>query len=87
MVVTELALGDVLLLMTELALVRRDRQRQLRKWQKQFGKQMQEQKNKAPPKHRNASVQVRENWGVVEEMDFPRLSKLSLTTVGEPVDL
>jgi translation initiation factor 3 subunit D len=65
----------------------RDRQRQLRKWQKQFGKQMQEQKNKLPPKNRNASVQVRENWEVVEEMDFPRLTKLSLPVTSEPIDL
>jgi len=65
----------------------RDRQRQLRKWQKQFGKQMQEQKNKLPMKNRNASVQVRENWAVVEEMDFPRLTKLSLPSIPEPVDL
>lgn len=64
----------------------RDRQRQLRKWAKQFGKQMQEQK-KAPIKNRESSVMVREDWEVVEEMDFPRLSKLSLPSVGEAVDL
>lgn len=64
----------------------RDRQRQLRKWQKQFGKQ-QEQQKKAPLKHRDASVQVKETWAVVEEMDYPRLSKLSLPIVTEPVDL
>lgn len=64
----------------------RDRQRQLRKWQKQFGKQ-QEQQKKVQIKNRNASVQVRDTWAVVEEMDFPRLSKLSFPTIGEPVDL
>jgi translation initiation factor 3 subunit D len=64
----------------------RDRQRQLRKWQKQFGKQ-QEQQKKVPLKHRDASVQVKETWAVVEEMDYPRLSKLSLPTVSEPTDL
>jgi translation initiation factor 3 subunit D len=64
----------------------RDRQRQLRKWQKQFGKQ-QEQQKKAPLKHRDASVQIKETWAVVEEMDYPRLSKLSLPAVGEPTDL
>lgn len=64
----------------------RDRQRQLRKWQKQFGKQ-QEQQKKVPLKHRDASVQVKETWAVVEEMDYPRLSKLSLPTIAEPVDL
>ena len=36
---------------------------------------------------RDASVQVRDTWSVVEEMDFPRLSKLSMSTVAEPVDL
>jgi hypothetical protein len=30
---------------------------------------------------------VREEWKVVEEMDFPRLSKLSLPSVVEPEDL
>lgn len=64
----------------------RDRQRQLRKWQKQFGKQ-QEQQKKPQIKNRNASVQVRDTWAVVEEMDFPRLSKLSLSNVGETEDL
>lgn len=65
----------------------RDRQRQLRKWQKQFGKRLQENKQKAPVKNRDASVQVRETWQVVEDMDFPRLSKLSLPGVDPPEDL
>jgi len=30
---------------------------------------------------------VKETWVVVEEMDYPRLCKLSLPSVGEPVDL
>lgn len=38
-------------------------------------------------KHRNASVIVREDWKVLEEMDFPRLNKLKLPDVSEPVDL
>lgn len=65
----------------------RDRQRQLRKWQKQFGKQMQENRNKAPLKNRDASVQVKDSWEVVEEMDFPRLSKLSMPSVDDGEDL
>ena len=65
----------------------RDRQRQLRKWQKQFGRQMQDQRNRTQLKHRDASVQVKDTWQVVEEMDFPRLSKLSLPNIGEPEDL
>jgi len=38
-------------------------------------------------KNRNASVAVREEWKVLEEMDFPRLSKLRLPLVAEPNDL
>ncbi|CAC5416804.1 EIF3D [Mytilus coruscus] len=64
----------------------RDRQRLLRKWQKQFGKQ-QENRQKAPIRHRDASVQVKDDWAVVEDMDFPRLTKLSLPTLEEPEDL
>ena len=40
-----------------------------------------------PQKFRSASVMVREEWKVVEEMDFPRLSKLSLPNVEDPDDL
>lgn len=65
----------------------RDRQRQLRKWQKQFGRQMHDRRNRNQVKNRDASVIVRDTWAVVEEMDFPRLAKLSLPTVEEPVDL
>merc|ERR1712013_886079 len=36
---------------------------------------------------REASVTVKSDWIVVEEMDFPRLGKLSLPTVAEPEDL
>ena len=38
-------------------------------------------------RQRDASVLVRDTWEVVEEMDFPRLSKLSLPSVAEPEDL
>ncbi|KAL3876087.1 hypothetical protein ACJMK2_033968 [Sinanodonta woodiana] len=65
----------------------RDRQRHLRKLQKQFGKQMQENRQKAPLKNRDASVQVRDKWTVVEELDFPRLVKLSLPDIQDPEDL
>ena len=37
--------------------------------------------------NREASVQVKDTWKVVEEMDFPRLSKLSLPNIEEPEDL
>ncbi|XP_041363461.1 eukaryotic translation initiation factor 3 subunit D-like [Gigantopelta aegis] len=65
----------------------RDRQRLLKKWQKQFGKQMQENRQKVPLKHRDASVQIKDDWKVVEEMDFPRLTKLNLPQIEESKDL
>ena len=65
----------------------RDRQRLLKKWQKQFGKQMQENRSKARIRNRDASVQIKDDWSVVEEMDFPRLSKLNLPDIKEGVDL
>ena len=38
-------------------------------------------------RNRDASVQVSEKWEVIEEMDFPRLVKLSLPDIAEPEDL
>lgn len=38
-------------------------------------------------KQREPSVKVKEDWKVIEEIDFSRLAKLSLPSVGEPVDL
>lgn len=35
----------------------------------------------------NASVEVKSNWKKIEEMDYPRLSKLSLPGIGEGEDL
>ena len=40
-----------------------------------------------PMKHRDASVQIKDDWPVVEELDFPRLSKLNLPDIKEPEDL
>lgn len=40
-----------------------------------------------PPKMRDASVAVRNDWSIVEEMDFPRLAKLSMPNVAEPSDI
>ncbi|XP_058813037.1 eukaryotic translation initiation factor 3 subunit D [Topomyia yanbarensis] len=40
-----------------------------------------------PPKIRDASVTVRPDWVTIEEMDFPRLSKLSLPSVKEGEDI
>ena len=64
----------------------RDRQRQVRKWQKQQAGRQNYQRA-APIKSRDASVVVKADWIVVEEMDFPRLGKLSLPSVGECTDL
>ncbi|XP_046847373.1 eukaryotic translation initiation factor 3 subunit D-like [Xenia sp. Carnegie-2017] len=60
-----------------------------RKLQKQFAnrKNWQERRNQTPQRIRNASVMVREEWKVIEGMDFPRLSKLSLPNVLDPDDL
>lgn len=38
-------------------------------------------------KKRDASVNVRPEWKIVEEMDFPRLSKLTLPNVAEGKDI
>lgn len=38
-------------------------------------------------KKRDASVNVRPEWKIIEEMDFPRLSKLTLPNVDEGVDV
>lgn len=38
-------------------------------------------------KNREASVIVKSDWKSIEEMDFPRLSKLSLPNVKDPEDL
>jgi translation initiation factor 3 subunit D len=48
---------------------------------------MRNQKNQAPIKNRDASVTVRPDWVTIEEMDFPRLSKLSLPNVKEADDM
>ncbi|XP_054275040.1 eukaryotic translation initiation factor 3 subunit D-like [Macrosteles quadrilineatus] len=55
------------------------------KWNKQMG--MRNQKNTAPIKNRDASVTVRPDWVTIEEMDFPRLAKLSLPNVKEGEDI
>jgi len=54
-----------------------------------YQKVMQQRRNMryTPQKIRDASVTIRPQWKTIEEMDFPRLAKLSLPTVGEPKDL
>lgn len=60
-------------------------QRQQRKWPMRPG--MRNNKNQPPLKSRDASVTVRPDWSTVEEMDFPRLAKLSLPNVKEGEDI
>ncbi|XP_061433203.1 eukaryotic translation initiation factor 3 subunit D [Lethenteron reissneri] len=63
----------------------RDRQR-IQKLQKQFGgRQRWDQKGQQKP--RDSSVEVRSDWDVKEEMDFPRLMKMRYVDVAEPVDI
>ncbi|GBM77848.1 Eukaryotic translation initiation factor 3 subunit D [Araneus ventricosus] len=64
----------------------RDRIQQVRKWQKQMRHKF-DNKGQAPVKNRDASVTVRPEWQVIEEMDFPRLGKLSLPNVNEGKDV
>jgi len=64
----------------------RDRMRVMKKWQKQQAGR-QNYHRSAPVKNRDASVMVKDTWTVVEEMDFPRLGKLSLPSIADPVDV
>ncbi|XP_059475944.1 eukaryotic translation initiation factor 3 subunit D isoform X1 [Neocloeon triangulifer] len=66
----------------------RERQRQTNKnkgWQRHMG--MRNMKNMPPVKNRDASVTVKPDWVTIEEMDFPRLAKLSLPNVEEGEDI
>uniref|UniRef100_A0A224ZAK3 Eukaryotic translation initiation factor 3 subunit D n=1 Tax=Rhipicephalus zambeziensis TaxID=60191 RepID=A0A224ZAK3_9ACAR len=65
----------------------RERMQQVRKWQKQMRQKFDNKGGQVPVKHREASVAVRPSWKVLEEMDFPRLFKLSLPAVGEGHDV
>ncbi|XP_022249642.1 eukaryotic translation initiation factor 3 subunit D-like [Limulus polyphemus] len=64
----------------------RDRLQQQRKIQKQM-KQKYDHKGQITVKNRDASVIVRPDWQVIEEMDFPRLGKLSLPSIVEGKDI
>jgi len=57
------------------------------KWQKNQFQKRWNPRGQPPVKNRDASVTLRPEWKVIEEMDFPRLSKLSLPNVEEPKDL
>uniref|UniRef100_A0A8C4QGH9 Eukaryotic translation initiation factor 3 subunit D n=2 Tax=Eptatretus burgeri TaxID=7764 RepID=A0A8C4QGH9_EPTBU len=65
----------------------RDRQR-MQKMQKQFGGRPRwDQRGQSQQKPRDSSVEVRSDWDVKEEMDFPRLAKMRYLDVSEPVDV
>uniref|UniRef100_A0A8C7CD99 Eukaryotic translation initiation factor 3, subunit D n=1 Tax=Oncorhynchus kisutch TaxID=8019 RepID=A0A8C7CD99_ONCKI len=64
----------------------RDRMRLQKKFQKQFGvRQKWDQKSQLKP--RDSSVEVRSDWEVKEEMDFPRLMKMRYMEVEDPTDI
>lgn len=42
---------------------------------------------KAQLKPRDSSVEVRSDWEVKEEMDFPRLMKMRYMEVADPLDM
>jgi len=58
-----------------------------RKFQNQRGGRGRYDQNKGQMKNREASVTVKSDWNIIEEMDFPRLSKLSLPNVKDAEDL
>lgn len=55
------------------------------RWNRQ--QSMRSQKNMQQQKNRDASVTVKNDWVMIEEIDFARFSKLSLPNVKEPEDL
>lgn len=68
--------------------VQKERQRQYRRMQKQYGKhRWHDNRNQNQLKSRSASVQVRGEWSVAEDLDFPRLNKLRLPSIADPEDL
>ncbi|XP_071814544.1 eukaryotic translation initiation factor 3 subunit D-like [Apostichopus japonicus] len=68
--------------------VQKERQRQYRRMQKQYGKhRWHDNRNQNQIKSRSASVQVRGEWSVAEDLDFLRLNKLRLPNIGDPEDL
>ena len=58
------------------------------KWQRPQGRQKYDSRGQGMKRRdTTASVNVKPSWKVVEEMDFPRLNKLSLPNVPEGVDV
>lgn len=48
---------------------------------------MRNTRNMPPAKNKDPSVTVKPDWTTIEEMDFPRLAKLSLPNVEEGIDV
>ncbi|RLU15882.1 hypothetical protein DMN91_011638 [Ooceraea biroi] len=69
----------------KLKLRERERKGQAKRWGRQQG--LRNYKNQPPIKIRDASVTVRPDWTTIEEMDFPRLAKLSLPGVKDGEDV
>ncbi|CAL1675908.1 unnamed protein product [Lasius platythorax] len=69
----------------KLKLRERERKGQTKRWGRQQG--LRNHKNQPPIKIRDASVTVRPDWITIEEMDFPRLAKLSLPGVKDGEDI
>ena len=71
--------------------INRERQQDMRRINKQFGRLNTNTWNNDYRRqnrvHREASVQVKDTWKVVEEIEFCRFSKLSLPVVENAVDL
>ncbi|XP_057323475.1 eukaryotic translation initiation factor 3 subunit D-like [Microplitis mediator] len=64
----------------KLKLRERERKGQTKRWGRN-------NKNNPPNKNRDASVTVRPDWSTIEEMDFPRLGKLSLPNIKDGEDI
>ncbi|PAV63604.1 hypothetical protein WR25_20857 [Diploscapter pachys] len=73
--------------------IAKEQQRAFKMWQKRGGNARQGPRGQGGryqgdrPKERLPSVQVRSDWRVIEEMDFPRLLKLNLPGVGSGEDI
>ena len=63
----------------------RDRKNRAKRWDWQID--FRKNKNQQQKKTRDASVTVRPDWVIIEEMDFPRLAKLSLPNVKDGKDV
>jgi translation initiation factor 3 subunit D len=57
------------------------------KWQKNASRNKYDAKGQVKKRDTSASVAIKSSWRVIEEMDFLRLSKLSLPNVGDGKDV